>query len=185
MDFYTLKGVAEAILDAFRVPDVRYEADRENPSYHPGRCAKIYSGETLIGTLGQVHPSVCANFDADCPLYTAELSVDAICGCQGPDPLYVPLPRFPAVTRDLALVCDEALTVGELEQCIRDAAGKTLASVALFDIYRGPGIPAGKKSAAFNLEFRAPDRTLTVSDVDALVEKILNKLSKDLAVTLR
>ena len=185
MDFYTLKGVAEAILDAFRIPDVRYAADRGNPSYHPGRCAKIYSGETLIGTLGQVHPSVCANFDADCPLYTAELSVDAICGCQGPDPLYVPLPRFPAVTRDLALVCDEARTVGELEQCIRDAAGKTLASVALFDIYRGPGIPAGKKSAAFNLEFRAPDRTLTVADVDALVEKILNKLSKDLAVTLR
>ena len=185
MDFYTLKGVVEAILDAFRVPDVRYEADRENPSYHPGRCAKVFSGETLIGTLGQVHPAVCANFDADCPLYTAELSVDAICGCQGPDPLYVPLPRFPAVTRDLALVCDEALTVGELEQCIRDAAGKTLASVSLFDIYRGPGIPEGKKSAAFNLEFRAPDRTLTVSEVDALVEKILSALSGSLGVSLR
>ena len=95
MDFYTLKGVVQAILEAFRLEDVRYEADRSNPSYHPGRCAKILSGETVIGTLGQVHPAVCANFDADCPLYAAELSVDAICGCQGPDPLYVPLPRFP------------------------------------------------------------------------------------------
>ena len=184
MDFYTLKGVVQAILDAFRIPDVRYEADRENPSYHPGRCAKVYSGERLIGTLGQVHPAVCANFDADCPLYAAELSVDAICGCQGPDPLYVPLPRFPAVTRDLALVCDEKLTVGELEQCIRGAADSTLANVALFDIYRGPGIPAGKKSAAFNLEFRAPDRTLTVAEIDALVEKILKALS-GLGVSLR
>ena len=185
MDFYTLKGVVQAILDAFRVPDVRYVADRKNPSYHPGRCAKVYSDETLIGTLGQVHPAVCANFDADCALYTAELSVDAICGCQGPDPLYVPLPRFPAVTRDLALVCDEKLTVGELEDVIRDAAGSTLANIALFDIYRGPGILVGKKSVAFSLEFRAPDRTLTVADVDALVEKILNALSGQLGVSLR
>ncbi len=185
MDFYVLKGVVQAILDSFRIPDVRYEADRENPSYHPGRCAKVYSGSRLIGTLGQAHPAVCANFGADCAMYAAELSVDAICGCQGPDPLYVPLPRFPAVTRDLALVCDEKQTVGELERVIRSAAGSTLANVALFDIYRGPGIPLGKKSAAFNLEFRAPDRTLTVTDVDALVEKILKALSEQLGVSLR
>ncbi|MBE7007120.1 MAG: phenylalanine--tRNA ligase subunit beta [Ruminococcaceae bacterium] len=177
MDFYTLKGVVQAILEAFRLEDVRYEADRSNPSYHPGRCAKILSGETVIGTLGQVHPTVAGNFDADTELYTAELSVDAICACQGDTPLYVPLPRFPAVTRDLALVCDEALTVGELEDVICTAGGKALANISLFDIYRGPGIPAGKKSAAFNLEFRAPDRTLTVSEVDALVEKILSALS--------
>ncbi len=185
MDFYVLKGVVQAILDAFRLPEVRYEADRANPSYHPGRCAKIFCGETLIGTLGQVHPTVAENFDADAELYTAELSVDAICESQGDTPLYVPLPRFPAVTRDLALVCDEAVTVGELEKAIRSAAGSVLSSVSLFDIYRGPGIPEGKKSTAFNLEFRAPDRTLTVSEVDALVEKILSALSGSLGVSLR
>ena len=184
MDFYTLKGVVQAILDAFGVENVRYVADRGNPSYHPGRCAKILCGETVIGTLGQVHPTVAGNFDADTELYTAELSVDAICENRGDTPLYVPLPRFPAVTRDLALVCSEALTVGELEDAIRAAAGKALTDIALFDIYRGPGIPDGKKSTAFSLEFRAPDRTLTVAEVDALVEKILSALSAK-GVTLR
>ena len=184
MDFYTLKGVVQAILDAFRLEDVRYEADRGNPSYHPGRCARIVSGETVIGTLGQVHPTVAGNFDVDTELYTAELSVDAICESQGDTPLYVPLPRFPAVTRDLALVCGEGLTVGELEDAIRTAAGKALTDISLFDIYRGPGIPAGKKSVAFSLEFRAPDRTLTVAEVDSLVEKILSALSEK-GVTLR
>ncbi len=185
MNFYTLKGVVQAVLDAFRLDNVRYEADRQNPSYHPGRCARIFSGETLIGTIGQVHPTVAQNFGADTPLYTSELSVDAICESQGADPLYVPLPRFPAVTRDLALVCDEAVTVGELESCIRQAAGSQLTAISLFDIYRGKGIPAGKKSAAFNLEFRAADRTLTVSEVDALVERILSALSDTLQATLR
>jgi phenylalanyl-tRNA synthetase beta chain len=176
--------VVEAVLDAFRLDGVRYEADRENPSYHPGRCARILCGETVIGTLGQVHPTVAANFDADTELYTAELSVDAICANQGHTPLYVPLPRFPAVTRDLALVSDEAMTVGELEDLIRASAGKALTDIALFDIYRGIGIPAGKKSVAFSLEFRAPDRTLTVAEVDALVEKILSAL-KEKDVSLR
>ena len=122
--------------------------------------------------------------DADTELYTAELSVDAIYDNRGDTPLYVALPRFPAVTRDLALVCDESVTVGALEDVIRAAAGKALTDISLFDIYRGPGIPAGKKSTAFNLEFRAPDRTLTVAEVDALVEKILGALSEK-GVSLR
>ncbi len=185
MDFYTLKGVVQAVLDAFRLEGVRYEADRANPSYHPGRCANIYCGDTKIGTLGQAHPQVAANFGADVALYAAELSVDAIYDCQGDTPLYAALPRFPAVTRDLALVCEEAVTVGELEQCLQAAAGKALTSIALFDIYRGAGIPEGKKSVAFNLEFRAPDRTLTVSEVDELVAKLLAALESKLGATLR
>ena len=185
MNFYTMKGVVQAVFNAFRIEGVRYEADRCNPSYHPGRCAKIYCGETLIGTLGQAHPLVAENFGADTELYTAELSVDAICACQGATALYTPLPRFPAVTRDLALVCGEEVTVGALESTIRKAAGSQLTNISLFDIYRGVGIAEGKKSVAFNLEFRAADRTMTVSEVDELVEKILSAVSAELGAVLR
>ncbi len=184
MDFFALKGIVQALLGAFRIPGLRYVAEKENSAYHPGRCAKVYAGDRLIGTFGQVHPLVVQNFSADGEMYTAELSVDAIFDCQGDTPLYAPLPRFPAVSRDLAVVCDEAITVGALEDCIAKAAGSALSGVALFDIYRGTGIPEGKKSVAFNLEFRAADRTLTVGEVDELVGKILEAL-KELGAVLR
>ena len=184
MSFYVLKGVVEALLKDFRIA-YRFVADKENPSYHPGRCAKIYAGDTLLGTMGQVHPKAAECFDCAAPLYTAELSVDALCGAEGAEPLYAPLPRFPAVTRDLALVCDEAVTVGSLEAAIREAAGSFLAEISLFDIYRGAGIANGKKSVAFNLEFRASDRTLTVSEVEALVAAILKTAGEKFGAVLR
>ena len=139
----------------------------------------------VSASFKNAHPLVAANFGADTELYTAELSVDAICACQGATALYAPLPRFPAVTRDLALVCDEAITVGALEDCLRKAAGSQLTSIALFDIYRGVGIAEGKKSVAFNLEFRAEDRTMTVSEVDELVEKLLAAVKAELGAVLR
>ena len=185
MDFYTLKGAVDAVLSALRVENVRYAADSNNPSYHPGRCARVYAGDALLGTLGQIHPRVAANYGVDGALYAAELDVAALLRCQGAEPAYRPLPRFPAVMRDIAVVCAESVTVGELEDCIRSAGGKLLKDVALFDIYRGSGILSGMKSVAFNLTLRSDDSSITSAEADADVTAILTALRQTLGAVLR
>jgi len=185
MDFFELKGAAEAVLNGLRVKDVRFEAEKENPSYHPGRCARVYSGERLLGVLGQIHPSVAANYDVDCELYAAELGFDALLECMGGVPVYQPLPRFPAVTRDIALVCGKDLPVSRLEDCIRRGAKGLLKAVSLFDVYTGAGIPEGKKSVAFNLTLRSDDRSLTAQEADEDVKSILELLKSELNAVLR
>ena len=185
MDFYGIKGAVEAVLEGLRIENIRYEAESGNPSYHPGRCAKVYSGQRLLGVLGQIHPAVAANYDVDCPLYAAELPFDALFASMGGAPVYQPLPRFPAVTRDIALVCDAKTSVGALEDCIRRGAKGLLKTVSLFDVYTGPGIPEGKKSAAFSLELRADDRSLTAQEADEDVQGILALLKSELNAVLR
>lgn len=121
-----------------------YEAERTNPSYHPGRCAKVYVKGQEVGILGQIHPLVAANYGVDAELYYAELRFDALFASRGADPEYIPLPKFPAVTRDIAVLVDMPVTVGALEGCIRAAAKSLLKDVTLFDIYQGANLPAGK-----------------------------------------
>ena len=185
MDFFTLKGAVEAVLKQLRIENVRFLADSENPSYHPGRCAKVFSGDRLLGVLGQVHPHVAGNYGVDAELYAAELRFDALYENKGPQPLYQPLPKFPAVTRDIAVVCDAAVTVGELEDAIRKGAKGLLKDAALFDIYTGVGIAPGKKSVAFNLTLRADDRSLTAEEADADVKSILTALEQECGAVLR
>ena len=185
MDFFALKGAVETILAGLRITGVTYVAESGNPSYHPGRCAKVYCGETLLGTLGQIHPHVAENYGVDCELYAAELSFDALYASMGGKAVYQPLPKFPAVTRDIAVVCDAAVTVGALEDRIRRGAHGLLKSVTLFDIYTGTGIPAGKKSVAFNLELRSDERNLTAEEADADVKSILDLLGTELGAVLR
>ena len=186
MDFFALKGAVEAILKDLRVSDVRFEVPAvSNPSYHPGRVADVYAGERRIGVLGQVHPLVARNYGVDAEFYCAELELNDLMAAKGADPEYVPLPKFPAVTRDIAVVCGEAVTVGALEDCIRRGAKGLLKDVTLFDIYRGKGIPEGKKSVAFNLVLRADDRSLTAEEADQDVKSILETLEKELGAVLR
>ena len=185
MDFFALKGAVEAVLKQLRIENVRFLADSENPSYHPGRCAKVFSGDRLLGVLGQVHPHVAGNYGVDAELYAAELRFDALYESKGPQPLYQPLPKFPAVTRDIAVVCDKAVTVGELEDTIRKGAKGLLKDAALFDIYTGTGIAPGKKSVAFNLTLRADDRSLTAEEADADVKSILTALEQECGAVLR
>ena len=185
MDFFALKGAVEAVLKQLRIENVRFLADSENPSYHPGRCAKVFSGDRLLGVLGQVHPHVAGNYGVDAELYAAELRFDALYESKGPQPLYQPLPKFPAVTRDIAVVCDKAVTVGELEDAIRKGAKGLLKDVALFDIYTGVGIAPGKKSVAFNLTLRSDDRSLTAEEADADVKSILTALEQECGAVLR
>ncbi len=185
MDFFAMKGLVEAVLDTIRAENVSFQAVNDNPSYHPGRCAKVLSGGKEIGVFGQLHPLVAQNYGVDTELYCAELSFDALFAAQGAGAQYVPLPKFPAVTRDIAVVCEEAVTVGALEECIRKGAKGLLKEVKLFDIYRGKGVDEGKKSVAFNLVLRSDDRSLTAEEADNDVKSILETLKNELSAVLR
>jgi phenylalanyl-tRNA synthetase beta chain len=185
MDFFRLKGAVEAILKDIRAADATFEAVTDNPSYHPGRCARVLVGGKEVGVFGQIHPLVAQNYGVSEELYCAELSFDALFAARGADPEYAPLPKFPNVTRDIAVVCDEAVTVGTLESAIRKGAKGLLKEVALFDIYRGSNIPEGKKSVAFNLVLRADDRSLTSEEADADVKSILETLEQECGAVLR
>ena len=188
MDFYAMKGAIEAILKDIRAKDVHFESPSGAPSdasYHPGRCATVWSGSDCIGVFGQIHPLVARNYGVDGELYCAELSFDELMNAKGPDPLYAPLPRFPAVTRDIAVVCGRDVTVGALEKCITRAGGKLLREVSLFDIYQGQGIPEDKKSVAFNLVLRSDEGTITAAQADEEVRDILAALESELGAVLR
>ena len=183
--FFTLKGELEAIFKGLRVKKASYSAVKDNPSYHPGRCAKVIIDGVDVGVMGQVHPLVAKNYGIDVDVYCAEINFTAILGLLLPDATYTPLPKYPSVTRDLALICEEAVTVADVENVITASAGKLLRGVKLFDIYRGVGVPEGKKSMAFSLELRADDRTLTDTDSEQVVSKVLKALEEKLNATLR
>lgn len=184
-NFFTLKGEIDALLEQLNVHPAAYIADTKNPSYHPGRCADIIIDGKKLGVIGQIHPLVAEAYGIDGEVYVAELDFTGLQAALAPERVFHSLPRFPTVSRDLALVCDEAMTVGMLEACIKKAGGKLLRSIQLFDIYRGPGIAPGKKSVAFSLELRADDRTLTDEDTTGVTNAVLEKLKNDLGVTLR
>ena len=183
--FFTLKGAVETILDSIRAAGVQFVAETADPSYHPGRCARVLVQGEEIGVLGQIHPLVAANYGVDTELYCAELRFDALLAAMGPDPEYVPLPKFPAVTRDIAVLVDASVPVGALEGTISDAAAGLLREVSLFDIYTGANLPAGKKSVAFNLVLRADDRSLTAQEADDEVGIILARLEQEHGAVLR
>ena len=183
--FFTLKGEIEAIFAGLRIRKAEYAAEKQNPSYHPGRCASITVDGVCVGVMGQVHPLVVNNYGMDCEVYCAELNLSALMELRLPEPTYTPLPKYPAVMRDLALVCDEEVTVAQAEDVITGAAGKLLRSVKLFDIYRGTGVPEGKKSMAFSLELRSDERTLTDADSEGVMSKVLASLKEKLNAVLR
>ena len=183
--FFTLKGQLEAILAGLNLPKASFTAVKDNPTYHPGRCAAVSMNGIHLGYMGQVHPLVCKNYGIDAEVYCVEVDFSKMFDLKQPDPTYVPLPKYQASTRDLAIVCDEAVTVADAENVIASSAGKLLRSVKLFDIYRGKGVAEGKKSLAFSLELRADDRTLTDADCDAVTTKVLAALKDKLDAELR
>ncbi|MDD6678982.1 MAG: phenylalanine--tRNA ligase subunit beta [Firmicutes bacterium] len=183
--FFSLKGELEAVFSALRVRKATYTAVKDNPSYHPGRCARVSVDGVDLGYMGQVHPIVARNYGIDGEVYCAEINFTRLFDLRLPDPTFSPLPKYPSVSRDLALVCDEALTVAQVEDVIRASAGKLLRNIKLFDIYRGAGISPDKKSLAFSLELRADDRTLTDADSEQTVQRVLTALKDKLNVVLR
>ena len=184
-DFFKMKGEIEAFLRGMNVPEARYTAEKHDPTFHPGRCARVSVGGVDLGCFGQIHPLVARSYGIDGEIFAAELNFTALLSLQLPEKTYTPLPKYPAVTRDIAVVCGEAVTVAALSDCIRAAGGRLLRSVELFDIYRGKGIASGSKSAAFRLTLRADDRTLTDADSDGVVSAVLAALEKELNAKLR
>ena len=185
VNFFTLKGQLEAVFQGLRIRKASYQAVSDNPSFHPGRCAKVTIDGVDVGFIGQVHPLVTKNYDMDLDVYCAEINFSKLFDLQLPDVTYTPLPKYPTISRDLSLICDESITVAQIEDVISSSAGKLLRDVKLFDIYRGTGVPEGKKSMAFSLSLRADDRTLTDADSEAVVTKVLSALQDTLGATLR
>ncbi len=184
-DFYTVKGICENILRLAAIDDYTLSSVADNPSYHPGRCAKVVAGGKNIGIIGQVHPLVLANYGIDVPVYAAELDFDSIFDMMKAEKLYTPLPKYPASSRDFSFVCDETLEVGTIFETAKRAGGKLCEDVALFDIYRGAQVGENKKSVSIRVTLRASDRTLTVEETEKVAVKILKALEAELGITLR
>jgi len=184
-DFFALKGAVEALLAEFRVSDVVWTAYANDTVYHPGRCAELTVGDAVLGRMGQVHPLTAQNFGLEGEVYAAELDVETLFSLMGPEQTYTPVPKYPSMTRDIAVVCEEATTAAALTEVIVAAGGKRLVGSRLFDIYTGEHIPAGKKSVAFALEFRADDKTLTDEDADSATAKILAALAEKAGAVIR
>lgn len=185
IDFYDLKGVIEGLLAMLHVPEVRYEP-RAEPTYHPGKCAAVLSGETLLGVFGELHPLVKANYDfGTAPVLAASLDLDTLCAV-------IPwrfetrtVPIQPPVLEDIAVIVDEAVPAAQVEAAIRQGGGKTLVNVRLFDVFRSEGIGAGKKSLAYALTYQSPDRTLTDSDAAQIRNRIIKRLEQEVGARLR
>lgn len=182
VDFYAIKNVVVWLMQQFGVtPDIEAAGDSY---YHPGRRAVLKAGRNVLATIGEIHPDVAERFEIEKRVYVAEVDLDALRPLDKPFYGVKPLPKFPAVTRDIALVVDESVGAGTMMDTIRKAA-KNLEDVKLFDIYRGDKLGANKKSVAYSLVFRASDRTLTDQEIASAMEKILKALSENYQAEIR
>lgn len=177
-DFFTLKGVVENLLDTLAIREYDVDAKSDDPTFHPGRCAVLSKDGEEFGIIGEVHPLVCANYGINTRVYVGKLKLRKLFAMMDTQRSYIPMPKFPASTRDLALLCDDALPVMTMEKAIKAAAGKILEKIELFDVYKGSQIAEGKKSVAFNISMRASDRTLTDEEVNGAMSKILKALEE-------
>lgn len=182
--YFTLKGIVEKVLECAGISGYDVQRVSDSPIFHPGRTAKIVLGEDTLATLGEIHPKVRENYSIGTRCYVAEISFDLLFKNRGKERVYTPLPKFPAVTRDLAVVCDKTMAVLTLEKAIRAAIGKTLDSITLFDVYDGAQVGFGKKSVAFSLKLLSKERTLTDDDADSSVKKAIKAL-EELGCSLR
>ena len=185
VDFFVIKNVVATLADVITGKELRFAAETDNPSYHPGRCAKLMIGDECIGVFGQIHPAVAENYGVDTELYCAELSFDKLFANRRELAVYKPLPKFPSVSRDIAVVCDRKIPVGDLMQCIKDFGGQFLKGCSVFDVYTGHHISEDKKSVAFSLTMRADDRTMTDADSDSTVKSILKALEEKYNAVIR
>lgn len=177
-DFFDGKGIIESLLHELATPKVRFKAlsAEEAPHLQPGRAAQVLSGGTVLGWVGEIHPLAADAFEAAAPVVAFELDLDALVKTSQPARDYVDVPLFPAVTMDIALVVDEDVTNEKLMQVMRSAGGKLLSSIQLFDVYRDEErLGAGKKSMAYALEYRSPDKTLTAEEVNKQHERLIKK----------
>lgn len=184
-DFFTLKGMAEEMLKVLGVKGVRFEAESEYGVYHPGRCARISVGDEELGIMGEVHPDVSEKFGIGTRAYVCELFFDSVIRHANIEKAYEPLPKYPATSRDIALLVDEDIQVGDIERIIKEQGKTILEKVQLFDVYRGKQVAEGKKSVAFALTYRDKNKTLTDEDVAKVHDKVLEALKEEVNAVLR
>ena len=189
LDFYDLKGILSGLLDGLRLPGVRYEPWK-HPSFHPGKCARILSGEKQVGVFGELHPQVRERYDWPAAykaiqVLAADLDMDVLLSRMPTLYETAPVPEYPPVFEDLALVVDENLPAERVAELIRQTAGKIIREVRLFDVYHGEKIGPGRKSLAYNLTYQASDRTLSDKDVAGIRTHILRRLEQELGAKLR
>jgi phenylalanyl-tRNA synthetase beta chain len=182
--FFTLKGAVENLLEAFGIKKPRFAAEGA-AYYHPGRKAAIYTGNSKLGEMGEVHPEVAEAYGIDKRVYVAELSLAALCAAADDTAKYEPLPKFPAVERDIALIVDKSVAAGDLLDCIEKHAGQYFESTELFDVYTGDQLGIGKKSLAFKIVFRAKDRTLLDSEANDARDAIADAAKKHFGAKIR
>lgn len=184
VDFFTMKGALEALLKKLGVEKIHYTRCGEGCPYdeqtafHPGRSAVIYAGEQAVGIFGEIHPTVQKTYGIGVRIYVAKLDIPALFASANEEITYNPLPKFPAMTRDISLVCAEEVAVGDLENAITEAVGRYLEKVELFDVYRGEQIEQGKKSVAFNIVMRNYEETMTTEQADAAMKRVCKALAK-------
>lgn len=183
-DYYALKGIVEKVLSMLNTKEYDIEPVKDDPSFHPGRTARFVVDGKVLAELGEIHPTVAENYNIGARVYVAEIDVNTAYENRLPGKTHKPLPKFPAVTRDLAFVCNREIPVLSLEKAIGDAVGKTLEKVKLFDVYEGSQIEKGKKSVAFNIRMRSADKTLTDDEADVAMKRVIKALDK-LGISLR
>lgn len=181
-DFFSVKGILEALLVKLGVSNYDIQSADNRFGYHPGRCAILTVNGQELGIIGEIHPECVKNYGIGVRVYAFSLDVDVLYAHADQEKHYTPLPKYPAVTRDLAVICDEDIPVLTLEKAITAAAGKYLDSLSLFDVYQGKQIDEGKKSVAFNIVLRSADSTLTDEQANASMDKIIKALEKAGAV---
>jgi phenylalanyl-tRNA synthetase beta chain len=189
LDFYDLKGILAGLLDGLRLPKLRYDP-WEHPSFHPGKCSRILSDGIQVGVFGELHPQVRERYDWPVTykarqILAADLDVDALLSLMPALVETEPVPDYPPVLEDLALVVDENLPAEHVAELIRQTGGKVLRDVRLFDVYRGEKIGAGRKSLAYSIAYQADDRTLSDKDVAGIRTRILRQLEQELGAKLR
>ncbi len=184
-DFFDLKGVVQALLDGLHVQDVRYEPV-QHPSFHPGKAALVFVDGVSAGVIGELHPLVKENYEfGEQPVLAAELDINTILAAAPQIYTVRPVPVFPPVLEDVAVIVDEETPAGQVQEVIERAGGNMLVGVRLFDIFRGPQIGSGKKSLAYNLTYQAPDRTLTDEEATKIRNRIIKGLDRDMGAKIR
>jgi phenylalanyl-tRNA synthetase beta chain len=185
MDFYDLKGILAGLFDGLHLQDVSYEPE-EHPSFHPGKTARVLVGGVPVGVLGELHPLVREHYELPpAPLLAAELDLESIMPQVTSTYDARPVPAFPPVLEDLAVVVDEDLPAARVAAVIAAAGGELVFDVRLFDVYRSEALGAGKKSLAYSLTFQAPARTLTDDEVAQVRQRIIRRLEGELGAKLR
>ncbi len=184
-DYYHIKGVVENVLEVLGIEKYDFKRETANPCFHPGKTAALFIKNQYAGVIGEIHPDVAENYEVGEECYAAELNLDILYKHADLNRRYTPLPKFPAVLRDIAMLVDDSVLVKEIEDIIRSRGGNLLEKVELFDVYKGKQIPQGKKSVAYSILYRSESKTLTDEEIAKVHDKIVKSLEKVLGAELR